>query len=161
MSSVPDDAIISLVVFDMDDTLLGLNSVKLAYEVRPHTVEAILELWNIRNVLVALWSAGTEAYVSNMVDVVLLPAIHVKNPFFFFSRILTYEDTTNGFKDLNKICEVYDVPKERVVLIDDSIEQCNLNIMNGFRAIIVPPFQPESNLIDDRALVGLREKILA
>jgi predicted HAD superfamily phosphohydrolase YqeG len=145
----------TIVVFDMDNTLLAFDTDK--FTVRPHAVDVILELWAIPHVYVVLWSAGSKDYVDNMVDVVLLPAIQAKNPLFWFSNILTYEETDCGMKDLNKVCKMYEVPRDNVVLVDDSIAQCSVNISNGFQAIMVPPYDPKNK--EDQSLLGIREKI--
>ena len=155
----------TVIVFDMDGTLIAFRDGKgdeMGFVIRPHAVDVILDLWMIPNVFVVLWSAGTSPYVHNIVDVVLLPALQAKNPMFYFSTVMTYDDTDCGIKDLHKIKKLYNTPNENIILIDDTIAQCGVNMVNGFRAILVTPYDPSYVDIDgmeDDTLLKVREKI--
>lgn len=144
-------------VFDIDGTLVAFKDIETGFVLRPHAVEVILEIAARPNTHVVIWSAATESYVENLVEVVILPALQERDPKFWFSQIFSYNDTECGVKDLNKICRIFKAPKENVVLVDDTLMQCSTNLANGFRVIMIPPFDP--NDLDDRELLIVGAKI--
>lgn len=152
-----------MVVLDMDDTLTAFKNLEEGFVLRPHAVNTILDIASDPRLLVVLWSAGTQAYVENMLDVVLLPALQAQNPSFKFSTVLTYDDTNSGIKDLNKICDLFKVPKDSVILVDDALPQCSANMANGFQVIVAPPFDPNDQQEDVFMLnlpADVRERML-
>lgn len=105
---------------------------------RPGAAEAVAALSRVPNTHVVLWSAGTATYVENVLDVIVLPAIHAINPVFYFARVLCFSDLENGKKDLDVIADMFATAKCNIVLVDDMDVHCVANRAKGYTCLQPP-----------------------
>lgn len=105
---------------------------------RPGAAEAVAAVSRVPNTRVVLWSAGTATYVENVLDVVVLPAIHAINPVFYFARVLCLSDLVDGWKDLDVIADMFAVARSSVALVDDADVHCVANRANGYTCFQAP-----------------------
>lgn len=138
------------------------NGEALAGYIRPY-IEVFLETAFNEFETVSVWSAGTQAYVHGIVDLIF----KTNKPYFVLTRKdcnemkLGYDNSTCRYKPLEIIYKNYPTHKEEnTIIVDDRHDICALNCLNNIQ---VPEFMMThlnwKSLVEDDTLKILTDWI--
>jgi predicted HAD superfamily phosphohydrolase YqeG len=137
-----------MVVLDLDNTLISSGFIASAGEygsmIRPYAELLLADLFIFQQkeeeVHIVLWSLGTSQHVRSVVEQLIYPVMREMLPDFRFTDILSCETSEHGDKNLDVLAKRYNLPRENICLVDDSISQIALNMTRGYLCIMVKPW---------------------